>query len=393
MKKKFLLLLISIFSLNCYSQISFEKGYYIDNTNQKIDCFIQNVDWKNNPTEFEYKLSENGETQRASIKSIREFGVDNISKYIRRTVNIDRSSENINNLSSDKNPIFKEEELFLKVLVEGEANLYFYEDNSLRRFFYNKQDGIINQLIYKSYKPSSNRIGKNNRFRNQLWNDLKCSTFKINKVENIDYKRNALINFFVAYNECHNKDYINFEEKKKQDLFNLSLRPGFNNSSLAVLTTFENEQAVDFGNESTFRFGVEAEFILPFNKNKWSFIIEPTYQSFKSEVDLGDQIVEADYKSVELPLGVRYYFFLNEDSKIFINGSFIFDISFNSVIDFESETSPDFDIDPRTNLAIGLGYKYNDRYSIELRQQNRRDLFNNFVDYRTFSVILGYSLF
>lgn len=54
MKKRILFLLITILSLNCYSQISFQKGYYIDNTNQKINCLIKNIDWKNNPTEFEY---------------------------------------------------------------------------------------------------------------------------------------------------------------------------------------------------------------------------------------------------------------------------------------------------------------------------------------------------
>lgn len=126
MKKRILFLLITISTLNSYSQVSFEKGYYIDNTNQKINCLIKNVDWKNNPTEFEYKLAENSEPKKTTIKTIKEFGIDNISKYVRSTVNIDRSSESINNLSNDKNPIFKEEELFLKVLVEGKATLYQY---------------------------------------------------------------------------------------------------------------------------------------------------------------------------------------------------------------------------------------------------------------------------
>ena len=97
MKKRILFLLITILSLNCYSQISFQKGYYIDNTNQKINCLIKNINWKNNPTKFEYKLSENSESKKTTIKTIKEFGIDNISKYVRSTVNIDRSSVNIKN--------------------------------------------------------------------------------------------------------------------------------------------------------------------------------------------------------------------------------------------------------------------------------------------------------
>ena len=77
MKKQLLFLLTIILSFNCYSQISFEKGYYINNSYQKTNCLIKNIDWKNNPT--------------------------------------DRSSEIMDDLNNDKNPTFKEEKLFLKV--------------------------------------------------------------------------------------------------------------------------------------------------------------------------------------------------------------------------------------------------------------------------------------
>ena len=133
MKNQLILLLTIVFSLNSYSQISYEKGYFIDNANQKINCLIKNSDWKNNPTEFEYKLSEKGESKNATIRSIKEFGIDNSSKYIRSTVEIDRSSESVNFLSNDMNPNFNKETLFLRVLVEGKANLLEYVDSNLKR--------------------------------------------------------------------------------------------------------------------------------------------------------------------------------------------------------------------------------------------------------------------
>lgn len=395
MKKQLLFLLAIILSFNCYSQISFDKGYYIDNSNKKTNCLIENIDWKNNPTEFEYKLSENSESKKATIKSIKEFGIDNFSKYIRSIVNIDRSSENINKLTNDRNPIFKEEELFLKVLVEGKANLYLFEDGGLRRYFFNKENTTIEQLVFKSYKTSNDKIAKNNRFKNQLWNNLKCPNFKITKVENLDYQKNDLIDFFVKYNECNGEKNINYEEKQKKDLFNLSIRPGFNSSSLSIQNSVSSSRNTDFDNEFGFRFGIEAEFIMPFNKNKWSLIIEPTYQYFKSVKEITNQSAKADYKSIEIPVGVRHYFFLNENSKIFINGSFIFDLSNDSVIDFESGT--DLEIKTRNNLAFGIGYKHNDKYGLELRYQTSREILNNYIywssDYSTLSVIFGYSLF
>lgn len=407
MKKRILFLLITILTLNCYSQISFENGYYIDNTNQKINCLIKNIDWKNNPTEFEYKLSENSESKKATIKTIKEFGIDNISKYVRSTVNIDRSSEDINNLSDDKNPIFKEEELFLKVLVEGKATLYQYVYSNLIRYFYNKDNSNIEQLIFKSYKITNNKIGENNRFKQQLWNDLKCPNFKMSKIESLDYNKKMLVNFFVEYNNCKNQEYVNYEKKKKRDLFNLTIRPRINNSSLTIQNSVFNSRNTDFENKIGFGFGIEAEFILPFNKNKWAIAIEPTYQNFKTEkttnvnnVSGGILIANVDYSSIEIPVGLRHYFFLNNNSKIFINASYIFDISSKSSIEFtrnDGSSLSSLDINTRQNLGFGIGFKKNDKFSFEMRYQTGREVLSDYIswssEYKTLSIIFGYSLF
>jgi len=142
-----------------------------------------------------------------------------------------------------------------------------------------------------------------------------------------------------------------------------------------------------------FRVGIEAEFILPFNKNKWAFIVEPTYQYYKSENTKNH--VKADYKSIEFPLGIRHYFFLNKNSKIFINGSLIYAFSSNSSIDFEYRKN--LEVKPSPNLAFGLGYKHNDKYSLEIRSQTSRQILDNYITwssgYKTVSIIFGYSIF
>ncbi len=397
MNKHLLLFLVLTLSLNSYSQITFEQGYYINNSGQKTDCLIKNVDWRNNPSQFKYRLSNNSEIQLGTIKSVKEFGINNKTKYVRSFVKIDQSSENINILSYERAPSFTEETLFLKVLVEGKANLYQYEDGILIRYFFSKESSDIEQLVYKSYKTKNNKITENNSFKNQLWNDLKCPTFKIDMVENLKYKKSDLIDFFIKYNDCTKEGYINYEKKQKRDLFNLNFRPGFNTSSLSTRNSVSSRKNTDFDNELTFRFGLEAEFILPFNKNKWAIIFEPTYQYFKSETELyTNEGVEADYQSIELPIGIRHYFFLGENSKIFINGSLhIAELSMNSLIDYDY--SSDLEIKSRNNLAFGLGFKYKDTYSLELRYLMAREILGDYVhwasEYQTFSVILGYSIF
>ena len=81
MKKQLLFCIVALIGINCYSQISFEKGYYINNSNQKVNCLIKNYDWKNNPIDFEYKILETDQEKKASLKSIKEFGIYNISIY------------------------------------------------------------------------------------------------------------------------------------------------------------------------------------------------------------------------------------------------------------------------------------------------------------------------
>ena len=409
MKKQLLCLLTIILCLNCYSQIRFEKGYYLDNSNQKTECLILNIDWKNNPTEFEYKLSENSKSEKTTLKTVKEFSIYNISKYIRSTVNIDRSSENSEDLSKERNPIFKEEELFLKVLVEGKSNLYEYTEGNLIRYFYTKENSKIEQLVFKSYTTTESEIVKNNQYRQQLWNDLKCPNINLSRIESIDYTKKDLVRFFTEYSECNNSSLTNFESKQKQDLFNLTLRPRLNSSSLSIENnnSFSNNKGADFGNNLGFGFGIEAEYILPFNKNKWAIAIEPLYQKFKSEkttiasnVTGGIIIAKVDFSSIEVPVSVRHYFFLNNSSKIFANISYTFDFKLNSSLDFKRADNSNYsslEIKARNFFSIGMGYKLKDKYSIEIRYQPSGGILEEYQnwnsDFKSVSIIFGYSFF
>lgn len=378
--------------MDCNSQISYVEGYFINDSNQKIDCLIRNIDWKNNPVEFEYKISEQAKKETLTIDSVKEFGIDNISKYIRFDVNIDRSSNHQNHLSNDKNPIFKKEKLFLKVLIEGEASLFLYKDKSLTRYFYKTSQLDIMQLIFKEYKTPENKIATNNEFRRQLYNNLKCSDISLVDLKHIDYEKKTLLKFFNKYNRCNNSEFVNFEEKIKSDLFNLNIRPGINSSSLFIKNSAISSGSTDYDNELAFRIGLEFELIMGFNKNKWAVIIEPTYQYYKAE----DKVItnlnntNVDYKSFELPIGVRHYLFLNNNSKIFINGSFIYDFVFNSKVRY-------LDASSSVNLAMGVGYNYNKKYSVEFRYHTNRNILTDYVawssDYKTISIIFGYTIF
>lgn len=389
---------ILIFTANTYAQIIYEKGYYITNADEKIDCLIKNVDWENNPTDIDYKINENSEKKNITINKIKEFGIYDISKFVRANVAIDRSSNSLNKMSYKKEPVFKDELLFLKVLVEGESNLYEYVDRNLYRYFIKTEEIDLEQLIYKEYLTGQSKILKNLGYKSQLWKYLKCSTFSIKTVEKINYKRRDLVSFFIAYNTCNDHTYETYSKKQKRDFFNLSIRPGINSSSLSIdnFTTSNPIVTADFDTETSYRFGIEAEFILPFNKNKWAFIIEPTYQSYASTFDFENDGITVDYASIELPVGVRHYFFLNKNSKIFVNGAAIVDLVIgDSALTYNSGRV--LEIKPIANFGYGIGFKYKNKYSIEVRNQTNKNLLRSFrfwnSQYRTLSLIVGYSFF
>lgn len=407
MKKQLLSLLLFIIGFNSYAQITFEEGYFINNSGQKTTCLIKNVDWKNTPTQIEYKLQENDEAQLKSIETLNEFGINGISKYIKAKVEIDRSSKNINRLSQNRNPIFSEENLFLKVLVEGQANLYEYNDGNLLRYFYSLKDSEIKQLIYKKYKTVNGDVSENNRYRQQLWSDLSCDGFDQQKLEYINYSKRDLVKQFTKFNDCVESDYINFNAKDKRDFFHLTIKPRLNISSLTFGNSLSDIDPIEFDDETGFGIGIDLEFVLPFNKNKWAITLEPAYQSFKSESSSptdnivgGERVAIVDYSSIEIPIGLRHYFYINKKSAIYLNAAYVMDFSMSSSVEFTRKDGSNLntiEVKKGNNIAFGAGYQYNKKFSLEFRYQTNRDILDSYEywssDYSSMSFILGYQIF
>jgi len=399
------LIVISILILNCcYAQIKFEKGYFIDDSGKKTECLIKNMDWNYNPTSFEYKLSENNiEKKQNNIRYIKEFGIYNNSKFTRYTVQIDRSSEDLSKLRSTKEPKFTTETLFLKTLVEGNVNLYLFNDSNTKRFFYGKPDENPQQLIYIMYNVlDENKIGYNVFYKDQIKDNLNCSTISKFDIDKLQYKENSLTSIFDKYNKCYNPSFVS--NVKKEMTANFSLRPRASFSSLS--TNFADKFRADFDNKSTFGIGIEAEVLMPFNKKKWSIIVEPQYQYYKAEKSFEADFVsgnyvkaKADYKSIDLPIGIRHYFFLNDKSKFFINALYSFNFSINSSLVYERNDGSklyDLKMKSRGNFAIGAGYKY-DKFSLEARFNTKREVLSDYSywqsSFNSTSLILGYTLF
>jgi len=396
MKTLAAIITLNIIIITTYGQVKFENGYFINNNNQKTECLIRNYDQKNSPTEIVYKTHDNADEQIIGIDSIKEFSITDNSKFIRVKTNIDRSSNDLSKLTNNSSPEWSDETLFLRVLIESKALLFLYEDKYSTKFFYSVADSDVKQLIYKQYRSADDKyLLENNSFRQQLWTEIRCKNAEESSVKNLQYTESALIKYFSKYNMCSDSTNKVYTTKKTKNPFHLKINTGF---TIASATFAEDDPAkrTYFDKEIDYRLGIEFEYVLPVNKNKWRIVLEPSYQHYSSESEnfLGSAKIE--YKSLEFPLGLRYYIFLNDNLNIFANAFYVFNsgINFNSEITLGYAYAGPVLIETQSCLAFGIGLNYK-RLSSELRYNTPRNIDGNKYgsEFKVSSFIVSYRIF
>ncbi|GGF18665.1 hypothetical protein [Echinicola rosea] len=304
--------------------------------------------------------------------------------------------------------------MFLELLVEGKANLLYFEDSNIRRYFYSVDNDTIKQLIYKKFRfqnqPSKSgketKIGTNSRFRQQLWSEVNYPEITPKELEGIDYRNKDLTNYFKHYNNRNNELRNVYQENRQSGDFNLTIRPRMDIANLKVVNDSHLKEN-NINNHLSAALGLELEYIMPGNNRKWSIFFEPTFRQFKetttiesTNVSAGILTRDVEYNSIEIPMGLRHYLFLHEKSKLYINAALVIDLGFNSSIvakrkDDSIINTYDYKLS-KSSFAIGLGYKYQDKVSIETRYLMKRGLVFEEIPYSYYnaiSFILGYSVF
>jgi hypothetical protein len=186
---------------------------------------------------------------------------------------------------------------------------------------------------------------------------------------------------------------------EKRSYLNLKLTPGINMNS-EKMSVYELQGVTNdysFKSKSDFRIGLEAELSIPFDKYKWGILFEPTYQSYQSDAVSDGGTASLKLSSVEFPIGLRYYVYINDNTRVYFNGFYIpsLALNMNSKVMISSNTLGDksYSVGSTGNIAFGGGLDYK-RFSLEGRFYGNEDLFKGprFVssEYSRFSIVLGY---
>lgn len=403
------ILCLLIISIN--AQIKFEKGYIIGSDDVKKEVLIKNLGWVSNPNSFVYKTEEKSTESTGNPSSIKEFGVYNEVKYVTYNGDIDYSSDNISDLSSSKEPELRKASVFLKEIVTGNKNLYSYQGQNVIRYFYADSGAAIQPLIYKKYlfEGSSSQIATNDDYINQLKTIFSDDSNAKTMVAKTKYTGSDLKKVFKAYNDkiSGTSDEQFSSEAKRKSKFNLNIRPGINfYSPVDIAGAYRND---GLPSKSGFRIGAEAELVLPFNKNKWSVVVEPTFSLYsnKATIRTSDNLYNINvdnYSFINIPVSIRHYMFISDKSKIFINAGINF-------LTLKTSSSKDYAVDydgyvfDRLKLSssqsfksatFGIGYNYNNKYSIEARYNTSINMLEEkgpYADLKYTSLIIGYNIF
>lgn len=319
---------------------------------------------------------------------------------MRFTGNIDESTDNLQYIDDKKDPIWVEKTIFLKQLVEGNRNLFVYNDPKVRKFFFSDRNTPITQFIYKRYLPNEDQmeVYTNNEFRMQIAKSFSIpSTDK--KLQNLPYKESSLIAIFKKHNAM---DDSGLKSDNAKSSLNLFVKPGISFSSAKLKVDDGSASNVNFANKAGFRFGIELEYVLPSRKNKWALFVEPIYQNYKQTGEnFYNNPAEINYNAIVLSLGFRHYFFVDTDSRIFLEGlTNIVELRMgdNFIHYGIPGTFAEHILETKSGITFGggIGFSYKNKYLISA-QYVAKNLGSNYnflnIPYNQLSVIAAYNIF
>lgn len=397
MKKNFslLLLLISILS---FAQIKFKPGYFITNEGTRKDCLIKDMAWKDYPEYFSYKETENGEVEKAGITSVKEFSVDR-SKYVRFDLKIDDSPTNLNAMGPDRKPIWKNTTAFLKLLADGETQLYKYSYRGNKKYFVKKPNKSgVEQLIYKQYlveDKTQSYIQSNNDYKKQL--DSINPNFDTSRIK---YDDSSLISLFGQTLEKQDKQDIRQQDGK----FNIRAKIGFLSgpSQSAEVYSVSN-----FDSKTVVSPSVEFEYVFAFNKNKWSVFAELAYRGISTEKNVQstfsftfttNRLYEVKNSSILIPTGIKHFIFINDDNKIFVGAAALSSVVLKNKVKESDPTTgtvyhdyEDSGVAVLSGYQFGLGYIYKNKFSVEGKFLSDNSLIISKGHF--YGLSLGYNIF
>lgn len=379
------LLLISLQSLSSFAQ-DLKKGYFIDKANNRKEVLFKETDFTD-LSSIKFKVTEDGNFQDLPVKDVVEFGMGSDYKFIKANVKHDKS---FNTISESPEPVFENVDLFLNVLVEGDASLFSYVDKGKEKFFFKpRQNAAISQLIYRKYLTGPQTLREDTAFRNQLYCDLKCENLQMEEFLSLKYEKSRLVQVFEKYNSCKNATQTIFDNKTgKRAKINFLVFAGANYSSFKIASDIG--YVTEAESKITPSFGGEVSLTMP--SQKLEFFLRVGYERFSGETytDVGNTFTTSvrreaftlESNFINTNIGARYNFLLSNGRKIFIDASIGINVPFDDVeyrvyypnSPGSDETRGFLKTNGNAFFNVGAGYMLTSKIGAEARFDTSRNI-------------------
>jgi hypothetical protein len=223
-------LLLTCYSYSSQAQQSSKKDYFVDNEGIKTECYIDVKAWSRDPKSFKYQLDQKGEVLIGSPANVKEF-VAGEARYIRADVKVDDTSGHRDSIKTSTLPEWKDETLFLNLLVDGKADLFYCKRKGQDRFFYSIDENPPIQLVHKPFlipktTARAERIASNNEYRNQLRNSVNCLNYSAERLKSLHYEVGVLVKYFNKQNECWGGEIKSANVLERRTI-HIAIKPGF----------------------------------------------------------------------------------------------------------------------------------------------------------------------
>ena len=298
-------------SMSVYSQKI--NGYIVKNDGERIECHVFNSGNEEATTFYMYILPGNSKSQKMDLAAVKEFGLDNGQKFIRELIQIDVSSDRIKRAEeAEYLPEFQEGHAYLKVLYEGpRASLYSYFDEGRMFFYYKVRESNIALLFYKQYRVEVDgghikEIIVDNTYKEQLSTAFKPDDPKMMK--RLTYTKKSLMRFFETVNQAEVGSAPILYKKISQGYFRANVSGGLNFNNY-LIQNLDYSQVIVFPQKLSFTYGLEFEYILPYNKHRWGLFLGANHSSYQSSdaSKVGNDNLtdfEINYKAFDFPMGI-----------------------------------------------------------------------------------------